>query len=47
MKPIYIFYSPETDTLFEVKQKIAHHLIGMMIKHEFGFNQSVLFLGEL
>ena len=43
----FIFYSIEADAIFEVGRRAVLDLTFLMIRHEFGFNRTMIYLGEL
>jgi len=43
----YAWYNAETDILFTVGKKTSVTLMLLCLKHEFKFNETMLYLGEI
>jgi len=46
-KHVFLWYSQETDCVFELDLETTVNMINLMIRHDLWFNRNMLFLGEL
>lgn len=46
-KEVFLWYSEEAGGIFELGLDASLNLMAMIIKHDFNFNRTIMFLGRL